>query len=287
MAGRSAAQVDQPPADSRFKLGGGLVASVISIWDARTMLLALAGRQLRVRYKHTALGYVWAIVSIGLPLVVLLVIRRHLVGSLTEHVSGFVFVAVGLIPWSFFSSSLNDAASSLVAESSIVTRISGDRAIFPLSRLLVATRRRQSRRVCHRSRRRSARHELRIDVSALVVIPLMVVVAVCAAAGWALILSVVVVRARDARHICTIVLQFGLFLTPVMYGLDSIPESVRLAYVAINPIAGVIDSLRAELAFGTGPNWTVVGVALLSSVVVLVVGLKVFRHQIPGVIDLA
>jgi ABC-2 type transport system permease protein/lipopolysaccharide transport system permease protein len=105
--------------------------------------------------------------------------------------------------------------------------------------------------------------------------------------GVTLVVSAVVVYLRDLRHALPVLLQIGLFATPVAYGIDFIPGSMRVLYVVLNPLAAVIDGYRRTVLLGVGPDWTLLAPATFSAVAVLVLGYLVFKRMEAGFADVA
>jgi ABC-type polysaccharide/polyol phosphate export permease len=105
--------------------------------------------------------------------------------------------------------------------------------------------------------------------------------------GVGLVFSSVTVYVRDLRHALPLMLQVGLFVTPVIYGLEKIPKEYRAIYVFLNPVAMVIDGLRTTVLFGHAPNFTYLGLASLSSTIALVGGYVLFKQLETGFADVS
>jgi ABC-2 type transport system permease protein/lipopolysaccharide transport system permease protein len=118
-------------------------------------------------------------------------------------------------------------------------------------------------------------------------VPVLAAVQIVFTLGIVMLFSSVLLYLRDLRHALPIILQFGIFATPVAYGLDRIPEKFRLLYSMLNPLAPVIDGYRRTILFDQAPNWGLLGPAALVSVVWLVVGYTVFRRLERGFADIA
>lgn len=116
--------------------------------------------------------------------------------------------------------------------------------------------------------------------------PVILLVQLAFTFGVVLLVSVVVVYLRDLRHALPILLQFGLFATPVAYGLDAIPAAYRPLYSALNPLAPVIDGYRRTLVLGLAPRWELLGLAAAGAAVMLVVATLVFQRLEAGIADL-
>ena len=118
-------------------------------------------------------------------------------------------------------------------------------------------------------------------------VPVLLVVQVAFTLGVSLVVSAVVVYLRDLRHALPVLLQIGLFATPVAYGIDFIPGSMRTLYVTLNPLAAVIDGYRRTVLLGTGPDWALLAPAMISSFTMLVLGYLVFKRMEAGFADVA
>jgi ABC-type polysaccharide/polyol phosphate export permease len=268
-----------------FRLRRSPAAIVSDVVRSRELLRALTRRLLHVRYARHALGVLWTFINVLVPLAVLLVLRRH-VGHVPRGVSGFAFLYSGLVCWQFFSTSVNDASSSLVSDSSIAKRIDGAREVIPLSRVAVAGLTALITATVllgfgflH--------GDFALSASAVLVVPTVAVGLLALAVGASLLLSPVVVYARDLNQVIGLVLQFGIFYSPILFPLADIPVRYRLPYVLVNPVGGYIEALRDVLLLHEGVPWAYLGVSVAMSTLVLVVGATCFRILLPKVIDLA
>lgn len=274
-----------PPTSVTFALARSLRAVTRDVWASREVLSMLTRRLLRVRYAHHVLGVVWALVSVLIPLLVLLVLRRH-IGRVPRGVSSLGFIASGLVCWQFFSTAVNDGATSLLSDSGILKRIAAPREVIPLSRVALAAITGGLTSAVFLAIG-LAHGDFRADRQALVVLPVVAIGLTALAIGLALSLSVAVVLSRDLRQVVSVVLQFGIFYSPILFPLSDIPPSYRLPYVAANPVGGYIDSVRSVLVLDTGVSWSVLGLSLAISALALVLGVRAFRQWLPQVIDLA
>lgn len=280
----SSSVLDGPPPELRFRRRIRLGPSLAALWRMRPLIRSLAERDLRARYKQAVLGFAWAVVPpVALVIAFTLVFDR--VGDVETHGAPYVlFSYLGLLAWNFFSTSVSTGANSLVANVPLLNKVSCPREVFPLAGIAVAS------------------VDWAVSVLALVALfpiaghaprleslwfPVYLVVQVAFTVGVVLLLSIVVVYLRDLRHALSVLLQLGLFVTPVVYGLDVVPEEWRLPFVAVNPLAGVIDGYRRTVLFGQGPDWAVLGVSAASATVVLVVCYALFKRLETGIADVA
>jgi ABC-type polysaccharide/polyol phosphate export permease len=117
--------------------------------------------------------------------------------------------------------------------------------------------------------------------------PVMLSVQVAFTFGLTLLTSAVVVYFRDLRHVLPILLQLGLFATPVAYAMDVVPENLRVLYSAANPLAPVIDGYRRTILLGLPPDWDLLGPGAATSALLLAFGYVVFKRLEPGFADYA
>lgn len=274
-----------PPAAARFRLDASLRAVARDVLRSREVLWVLTRRQLRARYAHHALGVAWTFFGIVIPLAVLLVLRRH-IGRVPDGISSIGFLASGIVCWQFFTTSINDGASSLVSDSGILKRITVAREVIPLSRVGLA---------CVTSGLTAAvflsvgwlHGDFVVSVRSLATLLVVAIGMLALVAGMTLGLSVAVVGSRDLRQVITVVLQFGIFYSPILYPLEDIPGDYRNAYLVANPIGGYIDTVRQAIVFDAPVDWGVLGIALGASAAAVVLGTRAFRRWLPEVIDLA
>jgi ABC-type polysaccharide/polyol phosphate export permease len=271
----------------RFRRPFTPVAWLRELWRARALVTALSVRELRARYKHAALGFLWALLVPLSFMVVFNLVFTRVAKVDTGGQPYAVFSYIGLLVWTFFSTSVSVASQSLLSNTQLLNRVSFPREVFPISSVVVAG------------------FDAAVGVSALVVLVvftdarlhaapgpiacliLLLGVVLAWTVGLALIVSAAVVYLRDVRHLLPILLQLGIIATPVAYGIDVIPRAARGWYSALNPLAPVIDGFRRVLLFGDYPRWDLIGPASASSVVLLVVAYGIFKRLEVGFADIA
>src|SRR5262245_52821765 len=228
------------------------------LWRYRELLYFFVWRDIKVRYKQTVLGAAWAIIQ-PLSTTFLFTVVFGVLGGMSRQVHGpyALHVFVGLLPWTFFANSVNQAANSLVGSSHLISKVYFPRLLIPISSIV------------------SGLVDFVISFAALLVLmavygvwpawgfallPLFLVGTMAAAAGTGLLFAALIVTYRDFRYVVTFVVQLWLYATPVLYSLDIIPAPYRLLY-ALNPMAGMIAGFRTGVLGGTWPA----GVLLVSS----------------------
>jgi lipopolysaccharide transport system permease protein len=241
------------------------------LWRYRELLLLLAWRDVKVRYKQTVLGAAWAVLQPLLTMVVFTVIFGRLVGVPSDGVAYPVFVYTALLPWTFFAAALQRASASLVQESHLLSKVYFPRLLLPLA----------------------STGAVAVDLGiALVVLgglmlvygvapgiellalPVFVLLAFLTALGVGLWLSILYARYRDVGHLIPFLTQVWLFLTPVAYPSSLVPEGWRAVY-GLNPMAGVVEGFRWALLGRPAPGG-LLAVSAIAVVAVLVGGLLHF-----------
>lgn len=213
------------------------------VWKYRELLYFLVWRDVKVRYKQTALGVIWFILQ---PLVSV-VVFTFLFGELLKVPSGNVpyplFVFTALLPWNFFASSLYRSSTSLVGNAHLITKVYFPRLIIPLSGIL------------------SGLVDLIVAFLVLIglmlyfgvvptvnalLLPVFLLLAMVTALGVGLWLSALNVRFRDINYVLPFLVQVWMYVTPVIYGSTLIPERFRFL-LGLNPMTGVVEGFRWAL----------------------------------------
>ncbi len=244
------------------------------IWSYRELLYFLTWRDVKVRYKQTAIGAGWAVLQPFLTMVVFSIIFGRLVGVPSEGVPYPVFAYAALLPWTFFATAVNRSGTSLVNDANLISKVYFPRLVVPIAAVLAQM---VDFLVAFTILVGMMLFYGIVPGAALLTLPFFVVLAFMTALGVGLWLSTLNVRYRDVAHVVPFLTQFWLFLTPVAYPSSIIPERWRLLY-GLNPMAGVVEGFRwALLGQETAPG----GVIVASTAVVLTIligGLLYFRR---------
>jgi lipopolysaccharide transport system permease protein len=211
------------------------------LWQYRELFRVLAWRDVAVRYKQTVIGAAWALIRPFLTMVIFTVIFGKLAKLPSEGTVPYaIMVFVGMLPWTFFSGALSDASNSLLAGANLISKVYFPRLILPLAAVGVAL-------VDF-----AVNFAMLIALMAwyrfmpswqIVLLPVFMVIAISASLGPALWLTALNVKYRDFRYIIPFLLQFGLYVSPVGYSSNVVPEQWRLVY-SFNPVVGIIDGFR-------------------------------------------
>ncbi len=265
-----------PPLLRLSARSAGAFARLSEVWEHRELLLFLTWRDLRVRYKQTALGAAWALLQPLLTMLVFSVFFGALARMPSDGVPYPVFAYCGLLPWQLFAFALTGAAQSLTANERLVTKVYFPRLILPLAAVLaglvdfaVAFALLVPLMLAYGVR----------PGAAVATLPLFVALLLVTAVGVGLGLGALNVRFRDVRHALPFLTQLWLFATPIAYPASLVPERFR-ALMGLNPMAGVVEGFRWALLGAPAPGpllWLSAGVALVGLAAGLFYFLRVER----------
>lgn len=240
----------------------------------RELIVNLAARDLKVRYKQSALGVAWAIAQPFSLMVVFSIIFSLFVRVKTPGVPYPVFSYVALVPWTYFSNAIGAGAGSLVANANLVAKIYFPREIFPLAGLLAGLVDFLVAATIFAGMLVYYRIPLHGEILWL---PLIVLLQMVLMFGLMLLLSAANVFYRDVRLLLPFVLQLWMYITPVIYPLSVVPDRYRGLF-SLNPMTGIIDSFRRVIVQGTSPDAGLLGISVAVSLTLLVVGYTFFKR---------
>lgn len=243
--------------------------------DYRELIYFLTWRNIKVRYKQTAIGIAWAVIQPLAMMVVLSLFFGRILGLAPEDVPYPIFVLSGLVPWQLFARSLTESSSSLVTDQRLITRVYFPRIIVPLSTTLAAI------------------VDLLISLAILLVImlfygmvpgkeilwlPLFILLLLITSLGVGFWLSALNVEYRDVRYVLPFLTQLWFFATPVVYPTTQVPERMWPLY-ALNPMVGIIAGFRWSLTGVGDPPSALLFVSATISLVVFLSGIVWFRQR--------
>jgi ABC-2 type transport system permease protein/lipopolysaccharide transport system permease protein len=275
---------DEPAKEMLFKPDVSLRRSLRELWGAREIVRSLAERQLRARYKQAILGFLWAIIT-PLVLMVAFTLVFDRVGDVETRGAPYaLFAYLGLLPWSFFSSSVQSAASSLVSNVPLINKIFCPREVFPLAGVVVAALDTLLSLVALGVLFVVTGFAPKVEsVWVVAIVPIQLLFTI----GVSNLLSVSVVYLRDLRQGLPLLLQVGIFVTPVAYGFDVVPASARGIYSFVNPLAPVIDAYRRTILFGEAPDLTYLLLGAAGAITWFSFGYWYFKRMEGGIVDVA
>jgi lipopolysaccharide transport system permease protein len=240
----------------------------------RELLSFLIWRDIKIRYRQTLLGGLWAVLQPLIAMLIFTFVFHRLAGMKSDGPPYPLFAFAGLTAWSFFSTAVSQSSNSLVSNQQLVSKIYFPRIFIPLGAvgallldlgfslaLLLLM---------------MVYYHWPISLNILL-LPIFVLGAVLAASGFGLILSALNVSFRDVKYAVPFLVQMGIFVTPVIYPIHYIPERWQML-MGLNPMAGVVLGFRYAL-LGSAAPWSVMGLSLAVSLTLFVFGLLVFGRM--------
>ena len=223
------------------------------LWRYRDLFYFLAWRDILVRYKQTALGILWALLRPFLTMVVLTVVFGNIAKLPSEGNAPYpIMVFSAMLPWQFFANSLTGASNSLISNANLISKVYFPRLIVPTSAVIVSF------------------VDFMISATILlglmvwynfapswhvITLPFFILIAFAASMGMGLILATLNVQYRDFRYIVPFIVQFGLYISPVGFSSNVVPERWHWLY-SLNPMVGIIDGFRWAILGNAGSmNW--------------------------------
>jgi homopolymeric O-antigen transport system permease protein len=245
------------------------------LWEYRELLYFLIWRDIKVRYKQTALGATWAIIQPFFTMVVFSLFFGKLAKVPSDGIPYPIFSFAALVPWTFFASGLAQSSNSLVGSANLITKVYFPRLTIPIASVLSGIVDFGLAFVVLLGMMLYYRMMPTLNVLWL---PLFLLLALVASLGVGLWLSALNVKYRDVRYVVPFITQFWLFVTPIAYPSSLLHEPWRTLY-GLNPMVGVVEGFRwALLGTKTAPG-PIIAVSSLAAVIILVTGAFYFRRM--------
>ena len=251
-----------------------MALDVKGLWQYRDLFYILAMRDIKVRYKQTALGVLWAIIQPLFTMIIFALFFGRLAGMPSDGVPYPIFAFAGLLPWTFFSNAVTNSSNSLVGSANLITKVYFPRIIIPMSAVasglldfLIAFVLLIILMVWYS-----------IPPSAnLVMLPVLVTLTSLLAIGFGMWMSALNVKYRDIRYALPFVVQLGLFVTPIIYPASIVPEKWRWL-LALNPLTGQIEGYRSAF-FGKPFDWQSLAISAAITVALLIFAAYNFKKM--------
>lgn len=258
----------EPIRSSRLKL------ELAELWSYRELLFFLAQRDIKVRYKQTALGALWAILQPILAMLVFTLLFGRLQGVRAGDLPYPLFAYCGLVLWLFFSNAVTSSVNSLIGNTNLLTKVYFPRLIIPAATVLAGT--------------------LDFLISSALIVPLalwygvkfssvavfaplLVLLTMLSALAVGLWMSALTVTYRDVRYVVPFATQLLMFVSSVIVPATVIPERFRWI-LFLNPLSGAIENFRAVL-FGTAINWLSLVASVMITIVTFICAVLYFQHK--------
>lgn len=243
------------------------------LWRYRELVYFFTWKEIKIRYKQTVIGGMWAIFQPFITMIVFTVFFGKLAGIPSDNVPYPIFVYVGLLFWQFFSSALSDTSNTLVTNQSIITKVYFPRLILPIS--AVMTKFIDFLFAVVILIGMMFYYQYTPSLVGILLLPVLLIITFLASTGLGLFLAAVNVKYRDVRYALPFFIQILLFITPVIY-----PASIAGKYswiLALNPMTGVIQVARAGLLHTAPINWLLLALSAAACVVMMIIGVIYFK----------
>jgi len=253
---------------------GWVPIRLAELWQYRELLYFLSWRDVKTRYKQTALGVAWAIIQPFFTMVIFSLFFGRLANIPSDNIPYPIFAYVALVPWSFFANGLAQASTSLVLGSTIITKVYFPRLAMPIAAVLSGV---VDFALAFVVLLGMMLYYGVVPTPKIVLLPLFLALALITSLGVALWLSALYVQYRDIRQVVPFLVQLWLFSTPVAYPSSLLSEPWRTVY-GLNPMVGVVEGFRWVL-LGTAAPGPMVLVSTLVALAILIGGAFYFRRM--------
>lgn len=260
--------------------GSRLRQFFVDLWLYRDLFIAFLERDIKLRYKQTALGVIWVLLQPLLAAGIFTVVFGKVLGVSTGGLPAIVFYVSGMVPWSTFAQAVTGAASSLEVNAGLISKVYFPRVVVPgaivlatIPDFLIGFTLLNGLTVYHGI----------WSWKLLAVAPVLLVIQMAFAGGLSLLLAALNAQYRDVRYVIPLIVQMGMFASPVIYPLAKVPmwaQSVQ----ALNPMAGVITTYRWALGEPAPTSELLIGNAAVA-IFFLLVGMVFFRWREAKLVD--
>lgn len=244
------------------------------LWHYRDLLYILTERDIKVRYKQTVLGALWAIIQPFFTMLIFTLFFGRLAGMPSDNIPYPIFAYTGLLPWTFFANAINNSGNSLVGNSNLITKVYFPRMIIPIASvaaglvdfivafiLLIVL---------------MFYYQISLTFNILIV-PFLIILTAILAIGVGMWMSALNVKYRDIRHVLPFLIQIGMFVTPIIYPTSLVPEKWQWL-MALNPMMGQIEAYRSAF-FGKPFNWFSLAVSVGLTFLILIYSAYNFKRM--------
>lgn len=271
---------DRKPTTTIRPSSGWAALNLLQVWQFRDLMMTLAARDVKLRYRQTALGAIWVMIQPLLGAGIFSIVFSVFAKLPTNGMPPFLFSFVGMLAYSAFSSTLLKVSSSLVGNAQLISKIFFPRLVLPLSTVF------------------STLLDFAVGLGLLaflmliffvapsptiVLLPVFLLLILMLAAGCGLIAAALTVSYRDIQYIVPVLMTFVLYASPTAYAAagvqNMLPEWARPLYFLLNPLASLIEAFRWSV-FGTGEvAWNYVAYAAIFSVLAFFGGALIFKKM--------
>jgi lipopolysaccharide transport system permease protein len=254
---------------------GWAALDLASVWAFRDLTVALASRDVKLRYKQTALGVIWVLIQPLLAAGIFAFVFGKVAKMSSDGQPLFIFSFTSMLAWNLFNNTITKASMSLVGNSQLISKIFFPRLVLPVSTILsslidfaVA--------LCMMAALMGIYHIH--PTMKLLLLPAWVLLVLSLALGIGLWTAALTVTYRDVQYILTVFMQMLLYASPIAYSIRDMSAKVRMIY-NLNPLTAILQGFRFCIIGGDAPSWQTVLYSVSMSLGLLIVGAVVFKHM--------
>ncbi|HKV38884.1 MAG TPA: ABC transporter permease [Blastocatellia bacterium] len=244
------------------------------VWAYRELLYFLTWRDVKVRYKQTALGTAWAVIQPLFTMLIFTLFFGKLAHVPSDNIPYPVFAFAGLLPWTFFNNAVTNSGNSLVGSSNLISKVYFPRLVIPAASVLAAM---VDFAVAFAVLGALMLYYRIAPSWELLLLPALTVLMAILAMGVGMLLSALNVKYRDIRHALPFLLQIWMFVSPIIYPASMLPVKWRWL-LRLNPLTGIIEAYRSAL-FQRSVDWAGLGISAAITIVTLAGSAFVFRSM--------
>lgn len=246
---------------------------IIKLIEHKELLLNLVLRDLKVRYKQSIFGILWAILQPLAMMIIFTIVFSRFAKIPSDGIPYPLFSYTALLPWTFFASSLSFAIPSLVSNANLLTKIYFPREIFPIASILAAVIDFCIAAVIFLAI--LAFYKVVLTLNALYIFPILLI-QVLLTLAVSLFASAVNVYYRDIKYALPFFIQVWMYLSPIIYPISSVPDRFKSLYM-LNPMAPIISGYRQALLMGSSPDLYYLGISAFVTLIMLYLSYKYFK----------
>jgi lipopolysaccharide transport system permease protein len=252
-----------------------LPANLARLAANRELIVSLTYRQIYARYRQSVLGMTWAFLRPIATVVVFTAVFSYIAGVPSDDLPYPLFVFGALLPWTLFSSAIGAGVPSLTNQANLVAKIYFPREILPISTILASAIDFLIAGAIFLLM--LVYYQVAVTWNILYVIPILLI-ELLFLTGLVLLFAMINVWFRDVSHAISLLVQFWMYLTPIIYPYSMVPERFLWLY-NLNPMVGIVESFRAVVLKGQPPQFGLLTFALAIGVVLFVVGYSLFKER--------
>jgi ABC-type polysaccharide/polyol phosphate export permease len=274
-----------PPEESIYHHQAQLRPSLTALWESRDIIFTLAERDIRAQYKQATLGLLWALIA---PLAMLGIFTIIFSRTKQLGIPGIpypIFAYIGILCWTFFSQALSTGGTTLMSNHDLMSKTQFPRECFPLETILVTTVNTVISWIPLAVLFILYGRAPRLPTSAWIL--LLIVIEVFFVVGITLAVSALIIQMRDLAQVLPIVIQLGLFATPVIWQFKRIPGKWQYVYSFISPLGPIIDDARRAMLLGLNPVPGPLLTAMAGTACYVYFGYRVFKRLEVNFADIA